>query len=332
LRHRSYRDLSDARVVALNPERYQIFSDSQFASADFRAARFTDDLKLDWIMGHDLKNSSPIAVPAELIFIQRGCAFPYNTTNGVACGTTRDQAILSALLEVIERDAFVSHWWTSSSGRELEFDKKCLPERVAQICDGLLEDIEVLVLETDVGIPVLLSIWRNPTPRLGPAMVMGAACCLDPVAALTKSLFEMRHCRAMAMLNTTWKQLHVDDFDRDILSFKDGYSFYYHHENAERTRFLKGPRVSLDSLPNLSQATAREDLRWVVRRLIDLRMNPVAVDISSREVQAAQLYVYRVFVPELIPLNAAHRYRPWGHQRLFKSKLVDLNPLPHPFP
>lgn len=34
------------------------------------------------------------------------------TSSGLACGRSREEAILSGLFEFIERDAFCFHWWT----------------------------------------------------------------------------------------------------------------------------------------------------------------------------------------------------------------------------
>ena len=37
------------------------------------------------------------------------------TSSGLACGRSREEAILSGLFEFIERDAFCFHWWTKTA-------------------------------------------------------------------------------------------------------------------------------------------------------------------------------------------------------------------------
>jgi len=67
------------------------------------------------------------------------------------------------------------------------------------------------------------------------------------------------------------------------------------------------------------------------------------VDVTSPDVRELGLTVTRVIAPELCALDVSHRARFLGGERLTTAayesglratplELVDVNPLPHPFP
>jgi ribosomal protein S12 methylthiotransferase accessory factor len=75
--------------------------------------RLTRGTKLRWVKARELVTGAPAWVPRELVRIDgldRDCtdaAYFVRTSNGLASGNVRAEAVLSALCEVIERDALV---------------------------------------------------------------------------------------------------------------------------------------------------------------------------------------------------------------------------------
>ena len=72
-------------------------------------------------------------------------------------------------------------------------------------------------------------------------------------------------------------------------------------------------------------------------------MSVYSYDFTTRDVARLGCEVWKVWVPELIPINGSHAVRPFAHQRLktLGQKLghrdhvlesSDFYPFPHPFP
>lgn len=72
-----------------------------------------------WVVGHDFGTGEPVAVPADLVFTGHRppdapeSVVAVRTSNGLAAGFTRDEAMGAALLEVIERDVVSLHELTA---------------------------------------------------------------------------------------------------------------------------------------------------------------------------------------------------------------------------
>ena len=112
----SYAGLRAQGYHLIHPDEYQLFSESQYGSEAFRFEKFTEDVRIKWVQGECLTCSEPALVPACLVYIPyvpHGREEPLmapSISTGLACGSSRLGAILSGLLEVIERDAFSIAW------------------------------------------------------------------------------------------------------------------------------------------------------------------------------------------------------------------------------
>jgi len=71
---------------------------------------FRPDEPIDWVWGYSLTRSEAVRVPANLVFLpyeadRKSKFIAWNDSNGLAAGNCIEEAILHAILEVIERDA-----------------------------------------------------------------------------------------------------------------------------------------------------------------------------------------------------------------------------------
>jgi len=71
--------------------------------------RYSEHLMLEWVLGFDLMTRRPTYAPLNCVWrpysSDSGMALFYTSTNGLASGNTRVDAVCHALCEVIERDA-----------------------------------------------------------------------------------------------------------------------------------------------------------------------------------------------------------------------------------
>lgn len=111
-------------------------------------------------------------------------------TNGCAAGLTFEYATMSALLELIERDAFAM-WWYSRASRPQIATSALESPRVNALMNNLRKhDVVVTVIDvtTDFETPVSVAI-AHLSDRMG--LAIGAAAHPDPEQCVWKALAEM---------------------------------------------------------------------------------------------------------------------------------------------
>lgn len=195
----SYVELGDA---AIHPNRVQLFSERQFAGRDkwnrnhvldeLTPEPFDEDETIEWIEGWSLTTNRARYLPmalTSLYYRPPGKRWIGDAdSNGCAAGSSFEEAVLHALLELVERDA-VSMWWFNRISRphlELQSLPDPLCRRVCGDMQALGWDVWAEEITTDFGIPVFLAIANRPG-----GWIYGSAAHLDPRAALRAAIGEL---------------------------------------------------------------------------------------------------------------------------------------------
>jgi len=118
-------------------------------------------------------------------------------SNGCASGSTLEEAILQAFLELIERDA-CALWWYNRVGRPA-FDLKRLDSpflrRIQALCAAKGRGLCVLDLTNDLATPVAIALsWKLDTGR---SIALGLGAHLDAAVAINRALSELNQMIAL---------------------------------------------------------------------------------------------------------------------------------------
>jgi ribosomal protein S12 methylthiotransferase accessory factor len=174
---------------ALDPEAFEL---------PFQTAYRRDRL-LSWVDGTDLLANEHVRVPADLTLSPacEGVCIGVET-NGLAAGGTRTEATVSALLEVIERDAFshdrFANAFLAAPLRLVELAS--LPAEAAELVRGLAAreiSVEIRDISHDVGVPVFYSTIRDrsfPGNEGRTVSFGGLGADIDASEALLRSIYE----------------------------------------------------------------------------------------------------------------------------------------------
>jgi ribosomal protein S12 methylthiotransferase accessory factor len=331
---------------AVDPSRFALFHRSQYAAAGFRYVPFTHDTRVHWVEGTSLADGRRAYLPAQLVFLRPPDGEPpigVATTNGVACGATREEAVFAGLCEVVERDAFMVAWrnrlslplleWASSAGLTA-IDRRFFAPA------GLRHS--VVDLTPLSGIPAALGIVRD-RGAAGARLGIGAGCAASVEEAWRKALAEAfsvhRWVGERAALGP------IPSSADDVVTFDDHLLYYARPDRADQTAFLDASHTRRDvaEIPPLPGADAAARIRSAVELLGARRVSAYAVDVTAPDVAEAGLHVVRVVAPELCALDVAHASRFLGGRRLYRAPLdagllgrertvEELNHDPHPFP
>lgn len=339
-------------ALAVKPESFALFSERQYSQDSFPFKPFTSDTKVHWVDGFRLPDGELAYLPAQLVYLWYNAKelgetpIGYTTSSGMACGPTIEEATLSALLEVIERDAFMITWLNKLSLPivDLDSDTNIAAEIKEQLTPAGLQHT-VVDMSVFCGIPTALGIVRNPHSDFA-ALAVGAASAVSMTGAVRKALLEAYQTRSWARE----KQLEQPersfkpDFS-DVHTFDDHILFYTKAENARYADFLDASkdRIELQEVPPIEGDNPFEHIVAITGRLRGQGLTPYAVDVTSPDIKQAGLYVVKVIIPEFCPLNADYRLRFPGGKRLYHAAYQlglrasplsneELNPYPHPFP
>ncbi len=243
-------------------------------------ARLDDDLEIGWVESVNLIDKTRLWIPYDLVHTNytlpavRSCHAFNATSNGLASGNHLAEALVSALCEVVERDATTLWQQQTKASRDASLvDLSTVQD--PGCCDILVRfekaDVAVAVWEvtSDVGLPVFSctivdrkdSIFR-PTPAAS-----GMGCHLDRRIALSRALTEAAQSRLTVMAGS-----------RDDVSWKE-YSRF--HDRAVvaliRSRILEGcPKRRFVDAPTVSHDTFAADIADIVERFRRLGITQVA--------------------------------------------------------
>jgi ribosomal protein S12 methylthiotransferase accessory factor len=339
------RSAAELGTKSVAPESFALFSRAQYAKPSFPYAAFGRDTRLRWAWASDLVTGEARLIPAQLTYM--GCGpdeerIAYSTSSGAACGPTFEEAVLSALLELVERDSFLLMWYNRLSLPRIDLSADpLLVEEHRQFYAPTRLDYTVVSMYDLLKVPTALAIVRSPG---NVALAVGAACATTMQTAVRKALREAFQTRAFA------RQLRLDrpNFDAgidfaNIHSFEDHVLHYAFEKNALKTFFMESSQVilPLDAIPPIPESTVTEAILEIARRLKAAGVAAFVADITPIDLRSVGLHVARVVSPELCRLDVDYRFL--GGRRLYDAAFAaglapapfdeaGLNPQPHPFP
>jgi ribosomal protein S12 methylthiotransferase accessory factor len=332
--------------AAVDPRRFALFSARQYATPGFPYIAFDADVRVAWIEGVALPDGERAWLPAQLVYLGHVADEPpicRATSSGLACHSDDGEATLSALLEVLERDAFMLTWKTRLSWPLLDWsasDDLAAFERAFIGPTGLRAHAVDLSRVWDV--PCAAAVVRSDAPGTAPLGV-GAAAGVTIERAVVKALDEATRVRTWA--DALHRHAMPAPDASDVHDFDDHIRFYADPASAGRVAFLDGSprRRDVTRVAPLGGESAEERIHSLCARLGRRGASAYAVDVTSPDVRDAGLAVTRVVAPELCALDVEHRAQLLGGRRLYDEPRRlghrahtltedDVNPDPHPFP
>lgn len=266
---------------------------------------------LAWMGGVDLLTQQQVQIPEALALADFRLPAPRGrrglrvSTNAVAAGNTREEALLHALCEAIERDAF-SLWRQSPASvrSRTRIDLATVDDPVVRHMLDLLRRARIAVaaweVTSDISVPAyhcVIDDRDGRAPFLG--LCMGAGCHPSAAVALSRAVAEAVQSRSALIVGT-----------RDDLT-QANYAGIGHDSNLASLMFaprgdVKGRRFE-DHLSFDTDSIA-EDLRLTLARVRAAGIARVAaIDLTH---PAIGIPVWRVLTAELEGMHHKPGYRP----------------------
>ncbi|MEM9096692.1 MAG: YcaO-like family protein [Pseudomonadota bacterium] len=164
-----------------------------WGSLDWRPAPLQPDTPLDWVAAVDALDGELRWTPADLVFIGRRyageeAAVAVATTAGCAAGVTRDAAQLSAVCELIERDAAGRWWYGQVPGTAAPANALAGAPELSHYLHARKRQTRLVDLGAEFGPSVVAAVSFEPD---GTRLSLGFACHHDFATAALSATLEL---------------------------------------------------------------------------------------------------------------------------------------------
>ncbi|MFG2631620.1 YcaO-like family protein [Streptomyces sp. NPDC048473] len=250
----------------------------------------------EWTHGTGLVGGEKVLLPVDVVRrrAQRpewGPDLLRATSTGLACGNTRDEALLHGLFEVVERDVLNRDGQLGGRRRTLIAPGTVDDPHGREVIDRIMAAgmaLEIALVDGPYGLPVCVAyLWSEDYP----VVFAGGGCHISPAIALTRALTEAAQSRLTAIAGTR------DDLPSDSSSL-DASPF----APAQTSGLAPWPEVTAQfTAPDGGFADQAGE---VVRRVARVTGHePVALDLSA----------------PADPVHAVHVVCPGTHSRIRRS-------------
>jgi len=282
--------------VPLNAERmvdtYESLSESSpalYPDALLLPQPFEEHTSLEWVNGHDLMNDIEVFVPANAVFHPyapaNGSQLFRSNTNGLASGSTIEEAVLHGLLEVIERDALSIAEYTRTPGKEILLSESDgLNYELKRKMEETGIEVKLWLLDSDIDIPTVVAALDDTVLKDPALLVMGAGSHLSPEIAVMRALTEAAQSRVV--------QIHGarEDTDRERVVRTFGYE---HMKKLNSYWYQDMESVEMNELKDSSSSTPAANIKTVLERLEGIAEGAIIVDLS----RGVSVPVIRAIIP-----------------------------------
>jgi ribosomal protein S12 methylthiotransferase accessory factor len=337
----------------VEPDAFALYGSAQYAAPGMLYVPFENTTPVRWAPTLDPLNEETWYVPAGMVFLpyvyyqgSDDAPIVQPVSTGLACHLSAQEAALSGLCEVVERDAFMITWQARLSAPHIRLDS---------LSDANLDRVErfqragatimMLDITLDTGIPTILSVFRHPSPH-APPIGFATATALNPEDAVRKSLEELAHTRNYMQHITSWlpRLVTAPPEYENIVDQRTHLNFWCDHAHTALADFIfaSSERKSFKDIPNLATGRPHEDVLLACRRIRAIGHQVLLADVTTEDVASLGLSVMRAVIPGFQPLQMGYAYRPLGGSRLWEipqklgyrgiTRESGDNPVPHPFP
>lgn len=270
--------------------------------------------EINWTRAQHLLTGHEVWLPFDAVHLDRTVTSPryWQSSDGLASGNTRDEAVLHGLLERVERDALTLWQITPAAKRYASsIDTNAIAEPILRSALDKISraglDIVLFDITTDLGIPCIVAIMgpqnrRNTRCIRHVDVTYGAGASTSPAIAAIRAITEAAQSRMTFIAGAR------DDLRPNVFS--------QHADLVTVAALDTCPSKKLTDLPSLSAESTEVSLQLVLEQLYNRNIQELyAVDLAPEWLPAS---VVKVIAPQLENPDG-ERHRRLGSRALSKA-------------
>jgi ribosomal protein S12 methylthiotransferase accessory factor len=336
--------LINTSLEELGPEAIDPLTVARYLPFQFNRAsglkRFDAKLNYEWKRVKEIGTDKTIYMLADFIYFpfqpKSGRPYFFANSSGAAAHSSNHDAIENAVLELVERDAFMIDWINKISGRWIK--QTSLPsEIVARIRELKKAGFETRIRDLTLDLaPVIGVVVRS---RESGFFSVSAASEFSVLKALDRALMEIEAA--------VYCKMRDGPASHEILPTKvrfpeDHGVLYENRTHQKEAGFLWHNNANSVSLKEVAQRNGVVSIDELCSRLKKMGVTPLCVDLSSghNDLERLPYKVVKAFAPGLIPITFGFGRETLGMPRLqtfqgirgnVPARTFSGNIFPHPF-
>ncbi|MBL9139931.1 MAG: TOMM precursor leader peptide-binding protein [Verrucomicrobiales bacterium] len=291
----------------LDPREGPLYEPAQYRRPGFPFAPFDPERVHPWVEGVWVSTGCPVWVPAVFAYLsldlQSFQHFCQGTSNGLAAATDAEEGQLRAILELVERDAFLSAWLTGRPCPKVDLDGMVEPElgEVLQGIESMGGAVEVRVLPT-ARCGTAIACFATGDGERYPGLTLGLGADLDPESALRQAILELGqtgpHLRRLMQSGL----VRVPKSRFEVREMLDHAAFYFRPERVEAFNAMRAGSEKF-GWKDLMAHRVERSLEKCASALRDAGVRVAVVDVTSADVATGPFQVWRAVSPDLQPIS-----------------------------
>lgn len=317
MKFEAYKNLKDKDENTLSKAHWSFYSNEQLSRPGFPFASAKEDDHLSWIRMFSCLDNAPILVPAQLVLVgyelRKSEGEPWITsavTTGTAAHVNYPQALKAALLELIQLDSVMGHWYSSWKAYQIEFD-------------GRLSSLTALMTRYNSGSLHQYKFYYIPNPDLLgftiaclylqdrglPKVVIGLGADLSLENAMYKAFLETVASVGLARMvvfkgkyelgkhNNPMDSSSLYDLDRNV-------EYYGAGNNLDRIkeRFIDMSSIKASDIQQDIEGNHESQVATLIASFRKSNKNIYFLNLSGAEEEALGFKVMRVWSPNTLSL------------------------------
>lgn len=334
----SYEQMKQQGRDLIDPEHLAFYSSQQFLEPGFPYQPFSVNQPIGWLQTGRV-NGSPQWVPAQLFLVgytlKRGEPWlQAAVTTGSAAHITKEKAAINAILEIIQLDTSMGHWYSSAHAEEIIHDQRT--QAIQSIIGkqfhpaGPRPHFYRLKSPDLPGFTIACILKQAGTvPRIS----IGQSCELKLRDAMYKAMLEAVGVYHLARLTGFEKQLadpsildspgQIRDLDTNVA--------YYGIKGAEgiiNEKFPPTQKIRAADLP--PDYPDSFGLTELVNAFVESGKSLFQMDTTTEDIASLGFHAWRYWSPDTLTLCLPGL--PVSMHKRFQDFGGFANPLPHPYP
>ncbi|MBV9786970.1 MAG: YcaO-like family protein [Chloroflexi bacterium] len=347
----SYEDLVSHEQQVLAPEKLAFFSREHYATPNFRFQPFDPQVPITWTRTTSLIDGSSLWVPAQLVLVgymvKRHEGEPWMlpaVTTGSAAHTSHSHALRNALLELIQVDAAMGHWYSGAAAPQIRLDKR------TQALERLIERQWIApwpkvrfhwLPSPDLAGKIVACVVTG-APRSIPAIAVGLGADMRLVDAMYKALLEAVGVLQLArvnFVNQVSKSGSTNGYQPEeidpaaIFDLDSNVAYYALPENSsalDQHFATTQPAIPASDLPPDPDTNLEGEVDLLIDSFRRSKKELVYLDLTTKDIQQLGFTALRVWSPDTLGL-ALPSVPPTHHPR-FAAYGGATYRNPHPYP
>lgn len=318
----------------LDPRNCALYTNEQYERKGFPYVPFDPNVIHQWALGNWSDSGKPVWVPVLFAYLsielRQEEYICQGTSNGLAASTDNSDAARRAILELVERDAFMAAWLTGSPAQCVELDDTLDPllRNVLEGIQSLGATVEVYTLPASVIGTTVLCLAIGDGEQY-PGITFGLGSDLDANAALRQAVLELGQTGPHLRRMMRSKSLIAPNDPTSVREMLDHAAYYFPRERAS----------AFDSLRNKCTTIRLRDFERVLKRsladcvsaLNAAGVRVALVDVTSADVATGPFHVVRAVSSDLQPIWYGYGLERTAVERIRRMKLADnippINPI-----